>query len=72
MMNRRAGAVIMTKYKATRPDRIAVYFTSTPLTAFFRQYEAARMKGRSATRSTDGAFARRWRTTAWPTPWSPT
>lgn len=37
-------SAIMTKYKATRPDRIAVYFTSTPLTAFFRQYEAARMK----------------------------
>jgi len=36
-------SVIMTKLKASSPDRIAVYFTSTPLTAFFRQYEAARL-----------------------------
>ncbi|MBM3559222.1 MAG: ABC transporter substrate-binding protein [Alphaproteobacteria bacterium] len=34
---------ILTKLKATKPDRIAAYFTSTPLTAFFRQYEAARV-----------------------------
>lgn len=36
-------SAIMTKLKATGPDRVAVYFTSTPLTAFFRQYEAARL-----------------------------
>ena len=36
-------SVIMTKLKANKPDRVAVYFTSTPLTAFFRQYEAARL-----------------------------
>ena len=36
-------SAILTKYKAMQPDRIAIYFTSTPLTAFYRQYEAARM-----------------------------
>jgi len=35
---------IITKLKAVNPDRLAVYFTSTPLTAFFRQYETARLK----------------------------
>jgi branched-chain amino acid transport system substrate-binding protein len=34
---------IMTKLKANKPDRVAVYFTSTSLTAFFRQYEAVRL-----------------------------
>ncbi|MGI9404839.1 MAG: ABC transporter substrate-binding protein [Hyphomicrobiaceae bacterium] len=36
-------SAIMTKLKAEKPDRVAVYFTSTPLSAFFRQYEAARL-----------------------------
>ncbi len=36
-------SAIMTKLKAQKPDRVAVYFTSTPLSAFFRQYEAARL-----------------------------
>ena len=34
---------IITKLKLNRPDRLAVYFTSTPLTAFYRQYETARL-----------------------------
>lgn len=34
---------ILTKLKAEKPDRVAVYFTSTPLIAFFRQYEAVRL-----------------------------
>ena len=37
-------SAIITKLKANQPDRVAVYFTSTPLAAFFRQYEAARLK----------------------------
>lgn len=36
-------SVIMTKLKANKPDRVAVYFTSTPLEAFIRQYETVRL-----------------------------
>ena len=36
-------SAIITKLKANKPDRLAVYFTSTPLTAFYRQYEIARL-----------------------------
>ena len=37
-------SAIIAKLKANQPDRVAVYFTFTPLAAFFRQYEAARLE----------------------------